>query len=826
VGLERWSYRIPLLLRSVFRRGRVESELDEELAYHFEREVEENVARGMTVEAAHAAARRALGEADLRKEACRESWAVAALDKLTRDIRHACRTLRRDVGFTVGVFVLLALGIGANVAMFSIVDAVLIEPLPYPDADRLVVVREVMPARDERPRSVNVRHYGEWVECSCFEGVALSEFVRDMNVASIGEPVRVPTQRVTANMFAVLGVDAQLGRTFVAEDAEPGREIAVISDALWHRDFAADPQIVGRTISLDGVPSEIVGVLPAGFRNGARIDVLLPWSAEPMPWDNWNGNYSYAAVARLADGVSATAALEQLNAIQAGIAAEHFRGAFAGWTLLAVLTPLHEFVTGASRTGLIMLLGAVAAALVVACLNIANLMLVRATVRSREAGVRAALGASRLAIFRGVFIESVLLALGGAIAGVAVSAAALEVFIAVAGTNLPRADEVRLDGTALIVALVLGFAATVAVGLVPAFRMTRVDPQEALREGGRGLAGSPRRHRLTRALVALEVALSVSLLTVAGLLLTSFLRLGAVERGFEPSNVLTGEVGLPSVRYPNDDTRVEFYATLLRALDAQPGVVAAGVTSSLPLTGSNFGSFVNPEGVSLRPEEQLALDYRFVSPGYLEAMSIPLLAGRSFEARDEGRLVAVLSESVARRLWPGREVVGRRFHRGNPNELFEIVGLVPDVHSADLATEPKPLVYVPLRATGGVVFPIVSIAVRTEGDPALAAALVRSTVASLDRELAVSKIRTMSEIERTSLGERRFQLVLAIAFGAASLLIAALGTYSVVAYDVARRAHDLAMRMALGADARRVVTTVLKHAMQPVVLGRAATRQP
>ena len=825
MNLEGWSYRLPLLLRSVFRRGRVERELDEELAYHFERDVEERVARGMTEEAARAAARRALGDVDLRKEACRESWAVAAIDRLASDVRHACRTLRRDLGFTTGVLALLAVGIGANVATFSIVDAVLLEPLPYPRADRLMVVRESTPALHDRPRSVNPLHYLEWRQCSCFEGVTLVEPAQEMNLAGDGEPERVPTQLVTPNMFAVLGVEAQLGRTFVAEDAVPGRAIAVISDALWRRKFAADGQVLGRTITLDGVQSEIVGVLPAGFWNGGRVDVYRPRPDAVMPWWGWNNNYSYTVVARLADGVSAPAALEQLNAIQAGIAAEHFDGEYAEWKLLAVFTPLHEFVTGSSRAGLILLLAAVAAALAVACLNIANLMLVRATARSREAGVRAALGASRLAIFRGVLIESVLLAAAGAAAGVGVSAAALEIFTAVAGATLPRAAEAALDGTALVVALGLAFAATVAVGLVPAVRMTRVHPQDALRDSGRGITDSPGRRRLTGALVMLEVALSVGLLAVAGLLTMSFLRLAAVERGFDPSNVLTAEVGLPRARYADDNARMAFYTSLLRELEAQPGVVAAGVTSSLPLTGSNWGSTVTPEGVDLTPAERSGVDYRFVSPGYLEAMRIPLVAGRSIAARDDGRLVAVLSEGVARR-FPRRDgVVGQRFYRGEGDQadLFEVIGLVPDVHSDDLAAEPRPIVYVPLRdPSEGRVLSLARIAVRTEGDPALAAGLVRNTVASLDRELAVSKLRTMSEIESASLGQRRFQLVLAIAFGAASLLIAALGTYSVVAYDVVRRGRDIAMRMALGANAQRIVVTVLRDGMQPVLLGVVA----
>ena len=393
-----------------------------------------------------------------------------------------------------------------------------------------------------------------------------------------------------------------------------------------------------------------------------------------------------------------------------------------------------------------------------------------------------------------------LLAAAGAAAGVAVSAAALEVF-------RPRRHDATasprraLDGTALSSRSSSRSPRRSQSGWCrpsesPAWTRKRLCAKAA------EATDSPGRHRVTRALVTVEVALSVGLLTVAGLLLTSFVRIDAVERGFEPRNVLTGEVGLPRVRYP-DDNRDRVLRGAATGLDAQPGVVAAGVTSSLPLSGNNWGSTVNPEGVRLSPEERLSVDYRFVSPGYLDAMRIPLLAGRSIEDRDDGRFVAVLSESAARRYWPEGDVVGQRFFRGDPSpqgDLFEIIGVVPDVHSAARSTEPRPLVYAPLRGRegSGGTFPMVSIAVRTEGDPALAGELVRRTVASLDSELAVSRIRTMSEIEKASLRQRRFQLILAVAFGAASLLIAALGTYSVVAYDVARRAHDISLRMALG----------------------------
>jgi predicted permease len=828
--LDRWRCTWPLRLRALFRRGRVDQELDEELRYHIEQQLQDQIAKGLAPDEARRIVLRRFGGLERRKEECRDSWAVAPFDHLARDTRQACRALRRDLGFTAGVFLLLALGIGANVAVFSIVNGVLLRPLPYPEPSRLFVVPEVRPRSGEALGSVNALHYLEWQrECESFEDIALSGDVHGVNLAGNRRPERVSAVRVTPNAFEVLGVSAHIGRTFVPEDADPGwsPNVVLISDRLWRRRYGGDPAIVGKTINMDGQVTVVVGVLPPGFRHDwgkpdadAAVDLYKPWALTPLPpWWNWSNNYSYTALGRLADGVSVEAALEELNSIQAAIAAEHIEH---HPTLRAALVPLHDWLTGHSREGLLLLLAAVGVALLVACLNIANLMLVRAAGRSREAGVRAALGASRTAIVRGVLIESGMLACAGAAAGVGLAAASLQFFASFAPAGLPRVDEVQMDGAVLLAALGFAVAATLLFGLLPALRMTRADPQDALRVNSRAFTDSGRQLRVRQALVSVEVGLSTCLLIVAGLLVMSFIRLDAVARGFDARNVLTASIGLPGARYGDDAAKRAFYDRLLERLRHSPGVAAAGLTSVLPLTGSMWGSRVIPAGENPPVEERPRAEYRFVSPGYLEAMGIPLLAGRSLSPRDDERRVAVLSERAARLAAPDEDPVGRRFWRGSPDELFEIVGLVPDVPSEGLAVEPTPLVYAPLTATGGAIFPYASIAVRTEGDPTMAVGVLRDAVASLDPELALSDVRTMRQIERASLGERRLQLWLVVAFGAASLLIAAVGTYSVLAYTVASRTNELAIRLALGARPSAVRAMVLRQGMRPILVGLAA----
>ncbi len=829
MSIEQWLYKAPLMFRSVFRRGSLERELDDELRFHWDQLIQQNLARGMSETEALEEAKRTFGGLDVRKEECRDNWVVATIDRLSLDTKYALRRLRHDWGFATGVFLLLAVGIGGNVAVFSIVRSILLKPLPYSDPERLVVVQESLSQRDTGPRAVNALHYLEWRKCGCFAETALSDFVQELNLAGEGEPERVASMHVTPKGISMLGVAPQLGRTFAAEDGEPGKDnVVLISDALWRGHFGADPSVIGRNIELDAVPTTVIGVLPPGFRyygaygpSNARIDVYRPWGPVPPPWWSWNNNYSYRAVARLAAGVSLQQASAEIDAIQSGIAAEHFDAPNTSLRLAVRVTPLLDDVTGQSREGLWLLLAAVGAALLVACLNIANLMLVRAATRIREAAVRSALGASRVAIVRGLLIEGAALAFAGAVAGCLIGAAVLRVFTVFPQTGLPRLEEVRMDWLALAVTSALAVGCTLVFGLLPALKLTRADPQDALRESNRSVSASAPRVRARQALVSVEVGLSVTLLIVAGLLLTSFVRLGEVDRGFEASNVLTAEVGIPFLRYNSDDKALVFWSSLLGKLRAAPGVVAAGITSSLPLRGDNYGSAAIRDGEHPSFAEQPQVQYRFVSDGYFSALGIGLLAGRPLREADTGHKVAVISQRVADLLWPDTSPIGRRFHRGVPGETFEVVGLVPDVPTRDLATKPAPIVYAPLTATGGIVFRLASVAVRTRGDPATAVTTLRNAVASLDAGLAISKVQTMSDIEAASLGARRFQLGLVAAFAVASLLIAGLGTYSVLAYTVTARAHEFALRMALGAGRGKVLIMVLRQGLTPVLLGLA-----
>ena len=824
---EHWLHKMRLLVRALFRRREVEQELDDEIRYHLERQIQANIAAGMSPDEASRAAQRAFGNIELRKEYCRDHWVVATIDRLGRDLRHAQRTLGREPSFTIGVLLLLALGIGANVAVFSIVNGVLLEPLPYHEPDRLMIVREKIPQLDQNFRSVNALHFGEWTACGCFEEIALSEYVQQANLAGEGDPARVPYLRVTPNTFLLLGVSAQLGRTLIPDDAEPGGETNIlISDRLWRSQFGSDPGIVGRTISFDAQPVTVVGVLPPGFHHHAAgtatIDIYGPWSLERQSWWTWTNNYSYTALARLADGVSPQTATDELNAIQAGIARENFAGDTAALNLEVVLIPFHDWVTAQNRAGLYLLLAAVAAAFLVACLNIANLMLVRATARSREAGIRAALGATRLAIFRSVFIESALLALAGAAAGVGLASAALKAVRNLPVTGLPRLDEVQLDWTVLSVAVGATVAAMLVFGLIPALKLMRIDPERALEAGGRSATDSAGRMRGRQALVSAEVALSVTLMIVAGLLVASFLRLDAVERGFDSTNVVTAEVSLPFVRYQDNGSRRRFWDGLRAELIAAPGVVEAGFTSALPLRGNIFGSTAIREGEQPPAEEQPRVQYRFISEGYLSAIGVPLLRGRYLTANDyENSGAAVISERTARLLWGDENPLGRRFHWNQPDLPFEVVGVVPDVPSVNLETEPNPIVYRPMTAAGSgdQVTTLASIALRMAGQPGTGPSILRRAVATLDKDLALSRLQTLEQIESASVGERRFQLYLVGGFGISSLLIAALGVYSVLAYAVSVRHHELALRMALGARRGRVLSLVLRQGMRPVLVG-------
>jgi predicted permease len=522
----------------------------------------------------------------------------------------------------------------------------------------------------------------------------------------------------------------------------------------------------------------------------------------------------------LAAGKTHEQALAELNVLQAEIS-QRFEGADRAMTLVARLTPLREQVVDRGRAGLWLLLGAIGAVLLVACLNLGNLLLVRAVAGERETAIRAALGAARARIWRAAMIENLVLASLGGVLGAALAFELVEMFAVVAPANLPRADEVGMDATALGFALLLSVCAALVFGSMPALRSMRANPQDSLRGAGRSLTDRGGGKRAREWLVVGEVGLSATLLIVAGLLASSFVRLGAVERGYETQNLLTAELNLPAGRYPDVEARRRFYDELIERLDAQPNVAAVGVASVLPLRGEFvWVNVVTVEGDARPIDERPVMSYRAVSPDFFRAMGITLQAGRPMQAADYPRQVAIVSRAAAERLWPGESPIGKTFRRSVPTEpAFEVVGVANDVRSSGLDREPPPLVYVPLWVSSPETG---AVAIRTVSDPVLVAAQLRESVMSIDPGIPVSQIETMAQIERESTAQRRFQTLLVSVFATCALLLAAIGIYGVVAYSAARRTSEIGLRIALGAGPRDILTMVLRQGLWPIVLGVGA----
>jgi predicted permease len=750
-----------------------------------------------------------------------------SLDGIWTDIRQSVRRLLRSPSFAMTAIAILAIGIGANTAVFSVVNNVLLQPLPYPEPERLYTVGEVVPELSSRFAELpaNPRHFLEWQRCSCFDDVAMIDD-QEWNVAGDGEPERLTGARVTPNLFTLLGVPAQIGRTFVSAD-ENDERLVVISDSFWRRRFGASSAALGQSLVIDGQPHVVVGVLPANFRNHLRrpgfnaterhIDLYRPWRVDVQNV-GWVGEHNFPAVARLPAGKTPEQALAEFDALQASLVA-NFDEQGSSFTLRGALTPLKEQVVARSRTGLLLLLAAVGTVLLVACLNLGNLVLVRALAHSREAAIRAALGAGQGRILRAALIESLLLACTGALCGVALAYNLVGVFAAYAPTGLPRSDEIGMSLDALWFSLLLTIACAGAFGLLPALRLMRMNPQDSLRGTGRATDGvGPA--RLREWLVVAQVALSVVLLIVAGLLLTSFAKVNAVKRGYDAENVLTAEVSLPRGTYPGDDARRRFYDELMQRLEAQPGVLAAGVGSVLPLKGDAWQDWVSIEGDERPLDERPVMGYRMVSPGFLAALGVALYSGRPIELADHPRRVAIVSRRAAESLWRGESAVGKRFWRAERTDPpFEVVGVADDVLAAGLDEAPPPLVYVPLWERAPEVG---AIAVRTSASPLSAIALLRDSVRAIDPTIPVANLATMAQVESDSTAQRRFEALLVGVFAAAALLLAAIGIYGVVSYATARRTNEIGLRMALGARPPEIRAMVLRASVRPIALGLAA----
>ena len=744
------------------------------------------------------------------------------------DLHYSLRTLRREPAFAAVAILTVALGIGANTAIFSIVNSVLLQPLRYHEPNRLVALREVIPAIAQTYPTLPVssRHFVEWRERShSFERISAVD-PGSATLTGAGEPEQLDIMRVSADAFETIGVSAVLGRTFGdGEDQEGKESVAVLSHALWERRFSADPSVVGRTIHLDGRPRTVIGVLPAWFQcpnvqvmtagksNSARPDVFVPLVFTKEELGVLMGRFNYNVIARLKPGVTEGAANAELNVI----AGQLVKLSGENLELRAWVAPLLDSMVGQSRRGLIVLLGAVGAVLLIVCVNLANLMLARGERHAREAAIQTALGAGARRLVQQALTQSLLIAFVGGALGVAVAAGALGALVRTAPADLPRLSEVRLDLRVLGFALAITTWTGLLFGLAPAWRATRADPQSALRSGGRTATGAMGAIHLRNVLVASEVGLSTVLLVSAALLMSSFLRVMQGEKGFTAPTVLASEVQIPLAKYSQPAQRNEFHQRVLDRMRSQPGVLSAALISALPLEGETWLDSVSLPGDRRSGWVQPSANIRFVSPDYFRTMGIPLRSGRPFREGDPAKLV-VISEGLAHALWPGQEAVavGRQIVDGEV--VRDVIGVAGDVRVAP-DKPPVSMVYrpywdwAPRRAF---------LVARAAGDPRSIAGALRTAVADIDRDVPLTGIRTMQEVLDQSVAERRFQVRLVAAFAAAALLLAALGIYGVVSYSVERRTSEMGIRMSLGAQAYQVYRMVLRQAMAPVGLGLLA----
>jgi putative ABC transport system permease protein len=822
VSEQHWLLTLRLRLRSLFRRNKVEQELSEELQYHIDQKTCEYIGSGLAEEEARRKARREFGGVEQSKENCRDTRRVSYVQDLLQDLVFGLRMLRNSPAFALVAILTLALGIGANTAIFSVIHGVLLKPLPFPQQDQLMTVWE---KSDDGGRSnTSWANFMDWNKLNhSFTGIAAVSFWSPTFVGAHDAETLVGF-RASSTLFDLLGVKMERGRNFLSsEDVRGNNFVVILSYGFWQRTFGGDSGIVGKSVQLGTRAYTVVAVLPADFPSVLSFDPRKPADIyTPLAYDE---TLPYAcrdcrhlrAFGRLKDGVTTAQAEAEMNQISANLVREYPTAYSA---VGVTLTPLKDYLVGDVKTALWVLLGSVGFVLLIACVNVANLLLAWAARRQREVALRAALGAGRIRMVRQFLTESLLLSLLGGGFGLLLAWSGIALLQRIHLVNLPRLQNVQIDGWTLAFTFGISLLTGLAFGLLPAFRASRLDLNEALKESGKSTAGKER-HRLRSALVFADVALALLLLTGAGLMMKSFVRLLEVNPGFDPSHTLTLTLSLWGPKSA-DAPAVVFFDQVLQRVQAIPGVESAGIVSQLPLGGNMDMYGVHVEGKSLpNPEEDPSADRYSITPGYLRAMRIPVLRGREFDQHDiaGSPMVALVNESMARQFWPGEDPIGKRFRMGDTKGPWKtVVGVVGDVLHKGLDAPHTIQVYVPnTQFTDSMVI----LAVRTSNEPSSIAAAVRSEVAALDPQVPVSEVATMDEVVSASVTNQRFGALLFVLFGAIALVLTAVGIYGVISYGVAQRTHEIGIRLALGAGSREVLSLIVSEAMKPALLGAA-----